>query len=150
MKKLRIGIIGAGARGIYGFGMGIAKRSDAEVVALVDVNRARIEESGRHAEDGWVRLLRFSLGDVRRADARRRRDHHAGLPARAKRLEAIAHGVPVLIDKPLAATTENCRKIIRRQAVAACRSWSGSTCGTFRSCGCSRISSTARRSASPC
>ena len=40
-KKIRIGIVGTGSRGVDCFGQLLIKRDDVEIVALCDVNPVR-------------------------------------------------------------------------------------------------------------
>ncbi len=42
-EKVRFGIVGVGSRGLHAFGRMICDRQDAEVAAMCDTNRIRME-----------------------------------------------------------------------------------------------------------
>ncbi len=111
MKKLKFGIVGAGSRGIMAFGKLICERTDAEVTALCDPNKVRMEESAKLL---GVKLNFYSsiteMIKTEKLDAVviTSPDYYHEENA----VEAIAAGAHVLIDKPLATTVKGCRHII--------------------------------------
>jgi predicted dehydrogenase len=110
-KKFRVGIVGAGGRGIDCFGIIISKRDDAEIVALCDPNPVRME----YAEKTLGKDIEF-YSSVEEMTAKEDLDaivitspdycHEANAVA------ALKSGINVLIDKPLATTVRGCRNII--------------------------------------
>ena len=110
-KVLNIGIIGTGGRGVGCFGALLARRADARVAALMDPNPVRLEaaaakigpDAARYT-DAEEMLAREPLDALIITSP----DHsHAG-----HALAALRAGVPhVLVDKPLATTTGDCRRI---------------------------------------
>jgi len=113
MGKLRLGIVGAGSRGIMSFGriFGDEHGDTVEVAGLAEPNRARAEAAGR--------ALGLEVGlhsDVEEMFGRRdidaivvtspdwlHEEHCVG---------ALEHGKHVLVDKPLAITAKGCLRII--------------------------------------
>ena len=112
MAKLRIGIIGAGSRGIQSFGFRFANVLDTtEVVALADPNMERAEAGRRYLdikadlhEDPRDLASRTDLDAVVVTSRDALHEEHA--------LMAFKHGKHVLVDKPLATTAEGCLNVI--------------------------------------
>ncbi|MHB9138491.1 MAG: Gfo/Idh/MocA family protein [Victivallaceae bacterium] len=111
-QKFKVGIIGAGSRGILSFGQTISKRDDAEIVALCDPNQVRMEEAAK--ELGFKPAFYTSVETM---IATEKLDavvitspdycHESNAVA------ALNNGVNVLIDKPLAITVKGCQNIIK-------------------------------------
>ncbi len=110
-RVLKIGIIGTGNRGVGCFGALLTPRADARVAALMDPNPVRLEAAA----------AKIGLDAARYTDAAEMLAHealdaliitspdysHAG-----HAVAALRAGVPhVLVDKPLATTTEDCRRV---------------------------------------
>lgn len=110
-QKIKVGIIGAGGRGIMSFGKTIATRKDAQVVALCDPNQVRMEFAAK--ELGFTPNFYSSVETMIAAEK---------LDAvvitspdfchEANAVAALNNGVNVLIDKPLAITVKGCQNII--------------------------------------
>jgi len=113
MSKLRIGIIGAGGRGIASFGLCLAGNyaDTTEIVALADPNRLRAE-AGMEAT-GITADIHESAGDLVA-----RKDIDAVIVTSPDYLHAehavavLKHNKHVFVDKPLATTVEDCMRII--------------------------------------
>jgi predicted dehydrogenase len=110
-QKIKVGIIGAGSRGILAFGKTIATRSDAQVVALCDPNQVRMEFAAKDL--GFKPNFHASVeamlaGEKLDAVVIASPDfcHESNAVA------ALSHGVHVLLDKPLATTVKACQNII--------------------------------------
>lgn len=110
--KLRIGIIGAGTRGIGSFGNMLATRDDTVIAALVDINRTRMRkvvdalklDQCRCYSSVSEMLDNETLSGVIITTP----DHcHE-----ANAIEAMAHRLHVLIDKPLATTSRGCLNVM--------------------------------------
>jgi predicted dehydrogenase len=107
----KVGIIGAGGRGIMCFGKAIQSRTDAQVVALCDPNPVRMECAAK--ELGCTPAFYSSVEAMIAAEkldavviASPDYCHESNA------VMALAHGVNVLIDKPLATTVKGCQSII--------------------------------------
>ncbi len=120
MSKLRIGIIGAGGRGINSFGENIVKEfaDQAEVVGIADPNGERVNA-------GKAYLQRPDITWHADAEALcQRKDVDAVIITTPDYLHeegaltAFKHGKHVLVDKPLATTVDGCLRVIEasRQA----------------------------------
>ena len=119
MAKLRIGIIGAGCRGIFSVGALFSTdfKERAEVVALADVNRTRAE-AGREFlridadihDDPLALVSRKDVDAVVVTSLDCLHEQHC--------LAAFKHGKHVFVDKPLAITGAGCLRILaaRRKA----------------------------------
>ena len=109
--KLKVGIVGAGGRGILCFGKEIVTRNDAQVVALCDPNPGRMELAAK--ELGFNPKFHTSVKDMIAAEK---------LDAvvitspdfchESNAVDALDSGANVLIDKPLSTTVKGCRNII--------------------------------------
>lgn len=110
--KLKIGIIGAGARGIHGFGNMIKERHDARVAALMDINRTRmrkaVELMGLEGCACYTSIDEMLARETLDGVIITSPDHCHEACA----LEVMSRKVNVLIDKPLATTSRGCLKII--------------------------------------
>lgn len=113
MKKLRIGIVGAGARGIFNFGVLFTREygARAEVVALADPNRVRAE-AGRE-------FLRIDADiDADPLSVLSRKDVDAVVITSPDYLHeehclaAFKRGKHVFVDKPLAVTGDGCLRVL--------------------------------------
>jgi predicted dehydrogenase len=109
---LKIGIIGAGSRGIGCFGKLVTGRDDAEVTALADPNSARMEAAAR--------MLGRKMNFYTSVEEMLKNEHLDGVVITSpdythqeNALLAIKYGVHVLVDKPLATTAAGCERIIR-------------------------------------
>ncbi|MFA7232031.1 MAG: Gfo/Idh/MocA family oxidoreductase [Victivallaceae bacterium] len=110
-KKFKVAIIGAGSRGVMCFGKIISARKDAEIVALCDPNRTRMEYAAKELGNS----LHF-YSSVEEMAAKEQLDavvitspdycHESNAVA------ALNSGINVLIDKPLATTVKGCKNII--------------------------------------
>lgn len=110
-KILNIGIIGAGSRGILAFGENISKRDDANVVALCDPNTVRMESVSEKLEGEQ----RFYTSDVEMLRNEKLDAVIITSPDyfhEQNAVNALNHGVNVLLDKPLATTVKGCKNII--------------------------------------
>lgn len=110
-ERLRIGIIGAGGRGIQAFGVMLSKRADSLVAALCDPNPHRMTEAGKTLGCGMNCYAGVeAMLDKERLDAVvvASPDYCHGQNVVA----ALRHGVNVLVDKPLATTVKECLDII--------------------------------------
>jgi predicted dehydrogenase len=110
---LRVGVIGAGNRGVNCFGRLLAQRDDAHLVALVEPNSLRGEAAVRsighpvHLYQDAATMLRSESLDaviVTTPDY-----------LHAEMVVTVLHaGVRhVLVDKPLATTVEGCQSVLR-------------------------------------
>jgi hypothetical protein len=110
-QKLKVGIIGSGSRGILSFGKTISTRNDAQVVALCDPNKVRMEFA---AKELGVKLNFYTsvkaMIDAEKLDAVVITSPDFCHESNA--VEALNNGVNVLIDKPLSTTVKGCRNII--------------------------------------
>lgn len=110
-EKFKVGIIGAGSRGIGAFGLTIATRNDAEVVALCDPNQVRMEFA---AKTLGLKLNFYT--SVKTMIATEKLDAvvitSPDFCHESNAVEALSNGVNVLVDKPLATTVKGCRNII--------------------------------------
>jgi predicted dehydrogenase len=108
---LRIGIVGAGGRGINCFGDLLARRSDVELVALADSNHSRMENAAAYLE----REMHLYTSAAAMYESERLDGAIVTLPDYLHAdfvVEALHSGVPnVLVDKPLATTSEGCRRV---------------------------------------
>ena len=111
-QKFKVGIIGAGSRGIMSFGKTIATRKDAQVVALCDPNQVRMEFAAKdlgftpnfyNSVETMIAAEKLDAVVITSPDF----CHEANAVA------ALNNGVNVLIDKPLAITVKGCQNIIR-------------------------------------
>ena len=110
-QKIKVGIIGAGGRGILAFGKTIATRSDAQVVALCDPNQVRMEFAANDlgfkpnfydSVEAMIAVEKLDAVVITSPDF----CHESNAVA------ALSHGVHVLLDKPLATTVKGCQNII--------------------------------------
>jgi predicted dehydrogenase len=110
-QKLKVGIVGAGSRGILSFGKTISTRNDAQVVALCDPNQVRMEFA---AKDLGLKLNFHS--SVKAMIVAEKLDAvvitSPDFCHESNAVEALNSGVNVLIDKPLATTVKGCQNII--------------------------------------
>ncbi|MCF6177152.1 MAG: Gfo/Idh/MocA family oxidoreductase [Victivallaceae bacterium] len=110
-KKLKIGIIGVGNRGVAAFAEPISKREDAEVVALADPNQFRMKASSENI----VGEQRFYNSDVEMLKSEQLDAVIITSPDcfhAENAVNVLNAGVDVLLDKPLATTVEGCKKIL--------------------------------------
>jgi len=115
-RVLNIGIIGTGSRGVGCFGALLTQHPDTRVAALADPNPVRLgaaaakvgPDAARYT-DAEEMLAREALDALVITSP----DHsHAG-----HAVAALRAGVPhVLVDKPLATTTEDCRRVAEAAA----------------------------------
>ncbi|MEI6165653.1 MAG: Gfo/Idh/MocA family oxidoreductase [bacterium] len=107
----KVGIIGAGSRGIETFGKTITGRQDAQVVALCDPNPVRMEFASK-----MLGILPNFYTSVEAMLAAERLDAvvitSPDYCHEANAVEALKGGVNVLIDKPLATTVNGCQAIM--------------------------------------
>ena len=110
-QKFKVGIIGAGSRGICSFGQNISKRNDAEIVALCDPNEVRMEFAAKElgfkpnfytSVEAMITAEKLDAVVITSPDF-----CHEG-----NAVAALSNGVNVLIDKPLAITVKGCQNII--------------------------------------
>lgn len=110
-QRMRFGIVGAGGRGIHAFGRMIGARGDAEVVALCDNNRLRLEKGA-----ALLGIRPACCATIAEMVAGARPDALVVTSPdffhEAHAVEALEAGLPVLIDKPLATSVKGCRNII--------------------------------------
>ncbi len=113
MARIRIGIIGAGGRGIYAFGYLFSREfaADTQIVALGEPNRERARAALAH-----LKIPADIHADP--ADVFGRRDIDAVVITTPDYLHerqavaAFAHGKHVLVDKPLAISARGCLRVI--------------------------------------
>ena len=110
-RKLKVGIIGAGGRGILSFGKTISMRDDAQVVALCDPNTVRMEFAAKKLEfkpEFYTSVKAMISAETLDAVVITSPDfcHESNA------VEALNSGVNVLVDKPLATTVKGCQNII--------------------------------------
>ncbi|MBR2904669.1 MAG: Gfo/Idh/MocA family oxidoreductase, partial [Lentisphaeria bacterium] len=98
-EKLKVAIIGCGARGKLSFGAMLKEREDCEVTALHDTNKVRLKHlsdylGGRTYTnlDEMLDKEELDCAIITTPDAEHERCA----------VKALDHGVNVLIDKPLA------------------------------------------------
>jgi predicted dehydrogenase len=111
-EKIKVGIIGAGSRGIHSFGKTISERDDAEIVALCDPNQVRMEEAAKALKSKpafYASVETMIATEKLDAVVITSPDYYHESNAVA----ALNSGVNVLIDKPLATTVKGCQNIIR-------------------------------------
>ncbi len=110
-RMLNIGIIGTGNRGVGCFGALLAARADTCIAALSDPNSVRLEaaaakigpDAARYT-DAEEMLARESLDALIITSPDYSHADHA--------ISALRAGIPhVFVDKPLATTTEDCRRV---------------------------------------
>ena len=111
MKKLRLGIVGAGSRGIHCFGKLTGLRTDAEIVALCDTNSVRMKKGAEILKitpqfyGSLPEMIKgANLDGVIITTPDFFHEQHA--------VEALEGGVNVFVDKPLATTVKGCQRII--------------------------------------
>ena len=113
MAKIRIGVIGAGSRGIRSFSRRFSKVFEqTEVVAVADPNTDRAKaglayldiEADIH-QDAHDLASRKDVDAVVVASPDYLHEEHA--------VTALEHGKHVLVDKPLATTAKGCLRIIQ-------------------------------------
>lgn len=110
-EKIRIGVIGVGARAAGGFGPAFNMRKEISVVALCDCNPIRMREYAKNfnGEQNYYQTpeemyYAETLDAVLITTPDCMHVTHA--------ISALKHGVHVLVDKPLATTYRDCRQII--------------------------------------
>ncbi len=110
--KLRIGIIGIGSRGTHSFGRMLAKRNDAGVAALMDVNSTRMrkatEDLGLSDCPCYTSLSEMFDRETLDGVVITTPDYCHEACA----VEAMSRKINVLIDKPLAITSRGCHNVI--------------------------------------
>lgn len=112
MKKLRIGIIGAGGRGIHCFGVLLLRRpQECELVALADPNRPRME-AGQDFLNTKCDLYEDPAALVARKDIDAVIITTPDYLHEPIAVMAFKAGKHVFVDKPLATSTEGCMKIL--------------------------------------
>ena len=111
-KIVKIGIVGAGGRGIHCFGALLSQRDDVEIPALCDTNPVRMKEGAKTLKgkqtfyssvEGMLDKQDLDAVVVTSPDC-----FHAGHV-----VSALKGGVNVLVDKPLATTVKGCQDIIK-------------------------------------
>ncbi len=111
-KKLKIGIIGAGHRGIRCFGKMLLERQDVIIAALCDPNETRMKKQLANLSGSNPVLYNSTekMFAVEKLDACIVTSpdcfHEENCVA------ALKNGVDVLVDKPLATSVKACRNII--------------------------------------
>lgn len=111
-KMIKIGVVGAGSRGVNCFATTFNARDDARVVALCDVNATRVKAAVKELGDESINTYGTvdAMCDAETLDAvvvtspDKFHDEHA--------VAALNKGVNVLLDKPLATTVKGCKRII--------------------------------------
>ena len=108
-EKLKVAIIGCGARGKLSFGAMLKEREDCEVTALHDTNIVRLKHMSGYLGgrtytnlDEMLDKEELDCAIITTPDAEHERCA----------VKALDHGVNVLIDKPLATTAKGCRNVI--------------------------------------
>lgn len=113
MPKIRVGIIGAGCRGIYCFGLLFTDQfsGEVEIVGVADPNRARARAG--------LELLKIKASIYESAEELvRRKDVQAVVVTTPDYLHesicvaAFKHGKHVLVDKPLATSAGGCLRVM--------------------------------------
>ena len=110
-EKVRFGIVGVGSRGLHAFGRMICDRKDAEVAAMCDTNRIRMEAGAARLKitpDFYGTITDMVKHEKLDAVVITTPDFYHEQCA----VEALEAGVNVLIDKPLATSVKGCRHII--------------------------------------
>lgn len=110
-EKVRFGIVGVGSRGLHAFGRMICDRQDAEVAAMCDTNRIRMEAGAaklKIAPNFYGTITDMVKHEKLDAVVITTPDFYHEQCA----VEALEAGVNVLIDKPLATSVKGCRHII--------------------------------------
>jgi predicted dehydrogenase len=110
-KKLKVGVIGVGGRGVAAFAVPISNRDDAEIVALADPNEFRMKTSSKKIAGEQ----RFYKSEVEMLKAEKLDAVVITSPDfyhTENAVNALNAGVHVLIDKPLATTVAGCKDII--------------------------------------
>jgi predicted dehydrogenase len=110
-EKLKIGIVGTGSRGTY-FGILINRNPQAELVALCDPNTVRMEAVAEKLGKKYNTYTDIEkMADKELLDAVIITSPDYCHVPNVK--SALAKGLNVLIDKPLATTTAGCKEIIK-------------------------------------
>ena len=110
-ESLRVGVIGVGAMGEHHVRV-FGELEDAELVAIADTSEERLAEIGQSGSVQTYRDYREMLAEERLEAI------SIAVPTRRHldvALACIEHGVPLLVEKPLAASVEEC---LRLQAAA--------------------------------
>ena len=100
-EKVKFGIVGVGSRGLHAFGRMITARSDAEVTAMCDTNRIRMERGAARLNISprfYGNITEMVRNEKLDAVVITTPDFYHEQCA----VEALEAGVNVLIDKPLA------------------------------------------------
>ncbi|MBR7121350.1 MAG: Gfo/Idh/MocA family oxidoreductase [Lentisphaeria bacterium] len=112
MKKLKLAIIGTGARGINCFGELLRKHDDVEITALCDTNPVRVKAAAEILEISPN--LYTSIGDMAAKETldgviitTPDCEHYSCA------MQAMKHGWNVLIDKPLATNAKEGKALIK-------------------------------------
>lgn len=112
MEKLKFGIAGLGARGVWCFGNLLKKREDVTIAALCDTNAHRLELAAEELAPEAARYTDIDAmfaGTALDAVIITTPDYYHEECA----VKAINANINVLIDKPLATTVKGCQNIIK-------------------------------------
>ena len=110
-KKLKIAIIGTGTRGINCFGEILRKRDDVEISALCDTNLVRVKAAAEILKinaNCYTSISEMAAKEVLDGVIITTPDNEHFNCA----MQALKSGWNVLIDKPLATNTADCKKLI--------------------------------------
>ncbi len=110
-RKLKFAVIGAGSRGIISFAAGLVERDDAEVVALCDPNRVRMEAAAKSI-DITPRMYETVEQMLENEELDACVITSPDCCHEANAVAVLNNGTSVLIDKPLATSSAGCRNII--------------------------------------
>jgi predicted dehydrogenase len=107
MKKIRVGVVGVGSLGQHHARI-YSQMDTAELVGVFDIQAARAAEiAGRHATHAFSSLAELALA-CEAASVVVPTDHHCPTS-----LQLMEHGVHLLVEKPIAATTDEAERMVR-------------------------------------
>jgi predicted dehydrogenase len=105
MNRLRVGVVGVGALGRHHARI-LSEMTDVELVAVADSHPARGQEVAERCRTRWVADYRLLLSEVEAVSVVVPTAAH--LPVAS---EFLRHGIPVLVEKPLAPTVAAGREL---------------------------------------
>ena len=126
-KKIRIGIVGTGSRGVDCFGQLLIKRDDVEIVALCDINPVRVKAAKEHlnvAANLYNSIEEMAQKETLDAVIITTPDflHHS------LSLYALKQNWHVLVDKPLCTKAADGAELIRAAKECSKKNKSPSFC----------------------
>jgi UDP-N-acetylglucosamine 3-dehydrogenase len=105
-SDLKFGLVGAGIMGGHHARIAAAN-PDVELVAVVDPDRTKGEALAGHVQADYHADVADLFGKVDAAIVTAPSEYHAEIG-----LELLAHGIDVLVEKPIATTVEDAKKLV--------------------------------------